>query len=328
LSIVLAPDEKPVREAEKTYSDLLADYYHHANKNDLLCYKLSAPNISYPEALLYVYFLVTNQQLRPAAVILQLNYESFRKTGVRDGMLELLSDPAFKKVIEHVATSNEAFAGTFQQALARFEQLRVRSGDKPGETGEASPARKVQNTGISLSYGFGNRMETDFRAELERFSWFRQRHEVKGSFLDLLYLSRVYLLRVKPSTPRPLGGAPLDISRSALARIADLCKQSGTKLILFNAPQNPSSPLYRTEKDRKTYVDATSIFAAGHHLPFYDFENSIPQPYWGVWVDGPDPIHFGRKGHHAMSELFIRSGILSGTIGANGASIRRVPTLN
>jgi hypothetical protein len=31
---------------------------------------------------------------------------------------------------------------------------------------------------------------------------------------------------------------------------------------------------------------------------------------WGVWIDGPDPIHFGRAGHARMAELLIADGLI------------------
>jgi len=42
-----------------------------------------------------------------------------------------------------------------------------------------------------------------------------------------------------------------------------------------------------------------------------DLENSIPGDMWGVWIDGPDPIHFGRAAHKRMAELMSTAGLFS-----------------
>ena len=47
-----------------------------------------------------------------------------------------------------------------------------------------------------------------------------------------------------------------------------------------------------------------------HNLQLYDFERSIPNSYWGVWIDGPDPIHFGRNGHSLMAKVIIENEVL------------------
>ena len=43
---------------------------------------------------------------------------------------------------------------------------------------------------------------------------------------------------------------------------------------------------------------------------YYDFEDSIPGPMWGVWVDGPDPIHFGRAAHHRLADLMFEQNVI------------------
>jgi hypothetical protein len=43
---------------------------------------------------------------------------------------------------------------------------------------------------------------------------------------------------------------------------------------------------------------------------YYDFENSIPGPMWGVWIDGPDPIHFGRAAHRRFADLMFDRGVI------------------
>src|SRR5215510_8100646 len=75
LSIVLAPGENPVPGPERTYPDLIFDHYKNAGVS--ICgYRLSAPNISYMEALWFLLYMSSHGDLKPARFILQLNYET------------------------------------------------------------------------------------------------------------------------------------------------------------------------------------------------------------------------------------------------------------
>jgi hypothetical protein len=133
---------------------------------------------------------------------------------------------------------------------------------------------------------------------------------MKGDFEGLLYRARVFFLHIKPTTPRTLSNATLVLNRSALEDIAELCRGRQIDLVLINAPQNPSALLYKTAADRNLYEDTIHSIAALHNLPFYDFERIIPTSYWGVWIDGPDPIHFGRHGHDLMAKVMIENKVL------------------
>jgi hypothetical protein len=44
-------------------------------------------------------------------------------------------------------------------------------------------------------------------------------------------------------------------------------------------------------------------------LKLVDLENSIPRDQWGVWIDGPDPIHFGLRGHVQMADVMMKTGL-------------------
>jgi hypothetical protein len=302
-SMILAPNESVEAQEERTYPDLVFAKML-ASEVPAYGYRLSAPNISYMEALWYVRYLLLNPALKPDRLVLQLNYETFRKTGVRDGMLDLLDSPVFAAAIREDTAGTEAFSASFQNAIERYESRKARSAGAVG-------AKQSSKTGIAESFGFGGKLERSTRAKLARIPLWETRHDVKGTFLDMLYLLRVHVLRITPTTKRSIGGPTLEANRSALARIGQLCKENGVELALFNAPQNPTAPLYRTEDDIALYRRLTSETAAQYATAFYDFENSIPERYWGVWVDGPDPIHFGRGGHKLLANLMIERGVLS-----------------
>jgi len=301
-SVLLAPSEALSTEADRTYPDLLLDRLNAAGAN-VHGYRLSAPNISYMEVLWYLNYLLVHPCLIPGEFVIQLNFETFRKTGVREGMLELLEDPGFASVIKQEARSNAPYANTFQQAIDQYDSRIAKQ--------NGSQTSSISKTGFAEARGAGSMLETNARAALDRLSLFKTRGQLKADLLDFLYLARVHLLGITPTTKRSLGGGPLTINVSALERIGELGRRNGIQLVFFNAPQNPNAPLYRTSADRQQYQQIISRLAGKFGQGYFDFENSIPAPLWGVYIDGPDPIHFGRAAHHRLADLMFEQGVIS-----------------
>jgi hypothetical protein len=301
-AIVLASGEEATGRLERTYPDIAFDTLRE-NGHPIAGYRLAAPNLSYMEALFYVDYLLAEADLRPARVVLQLNYENFRKSGIRDGMLELLSDRDFFRVVQEEAGRPVPYAATFQSAIDRFTA-------REAKAGSASPlSAGSTKTGIAESFGAGNRLESATRRQLEKFAIWRAGRVARRDLLYSLYLLRVYVLQITPTTRRSLGAATLAENQSAIERIGRLCSDNAVELIPFNAPQNPLVPLYRTADDRQEYHDLVGRIGREYGTSAFDFENGIPQRDWGVWIDGPDPIHFGLAGHRLMAKLMIESGV-------------------
>jgi hypothetical protein len=304
LTVLLTPSEPRPTVVERTYPDLLLDRLNAAGAS-VHGYRLSAPNISYMEVLWYLNYLLVHPCLIPGEFVIQLNFEAFRKTGVREGMLELLEDPHFASSVGQEAGSNAAYRNTFQQAIDQYKSRIAKQ--KGSETGAAS----ISKTGLTEAWGAGNVLETKTRAALDRLSLFKSRGKLKGELLNALYLARVHLLGITPTTKRSLGGGTLTINVSSIERIGELCGRNGIRLVFFNAPQNPDMPLYRTSADREQYQQTISRLAHEFGQGYYDFENTIPGFMYGVWVDGPDPIHFGRAAHRRLADLMFEQGVIS-----------------
>jgi hypothetical protein len=211
-------------------------------------------------------------------------------------MLELMEEPKFAAAVESMIAENSSYSGVLTQAVNRYhEKIAV---DPSRETAGHKPSNP------------GARWESNLRQRAETTQLWRVKHDTKGDLLNLLYLMRVYLLKITPTTPRPLSGAAFETSVAALDRIAEICRDSGIELRLFLAPQNPATPLWRTVEDRNRYLDAGRRLSEKYHLPLTDLENTIPKQDWGVWIDGPDPIHFGLQGHRLMADAVWKTGLL------------------
>ena len=302
-TVLLAPSETRPTEPDRTYPDLLLAQLNSARAG-VHGYRLSAPNISYMEVLWYLRYLILHPCLIPGEFVVQLNFETFRKTGVREGMLELLEDPEFASTIGQEAHSNAPYASTFQKAIDTYKSRLAKQ--KGSETGAASTSK----TGLTEARGAGNVLETNTRMALDRLSLFNSRGQLKGELLDFLYLARVNLLGITPTTKRSLGGGTLTMNVGSLERVGELCRRNGIRLVFFNAPQNPIAPLYRTPADRDEYQQIVARLVNEFGSGYFDFENSIPGPMWGVWIDGPDPIHFGDAGHSRLADLMFKQGVI------------------
>jgi hypothetical protein len=299
-TMLLAPGEQLSDGPEKTYPDLLNDFYRTHDSN-VAIYRLASPNITYMEALWYLVYLTQHRELEPDTLVLQLNYETFRKTGVRDGMLNMLEDADFASAIEKMASSDRPYSSLFLMALQKHKEQIAKTGKTAANEGTGEGI----HTGIAESANIGNRIETDFRDRLDRVPGFWRRLQMKGEFEGLLYRARVFLLHIKPTTPRSLSQATLTLNRAAVEDIATLCHERKIELVLVNAPQNPSALLYKTAADHNLYENTIHSIATQHGLQLYDFEGVIPASLWGIWIDGPDPIHFGRHGHDLMTKIMI-----------------------
>ena len=305
MTVMLSPQERPSSAVEHTYPDLLLAELQ-LNRESVDGYRLAAPNLSYVELLWYVRYLLTHPCLLPNQLIVQLNFESFRKLGVRDGMLELLDDPRFAQAAASEADTSEPYAPAFQQAIDRY---RTRRAQQRGVVGGAGAQQS--RTGMIEARGFGGFLETRIRSWLDRSVTFRSRARIKAEFESLLYLARVKLLGIKPTTRRSLGGAALQMSISSLRRVGALSRDNGVHLIFFNAPQNPNAPLYRNERDRQEYERIVAYLSTNYASSYFNFEASIPADMWGLWIDGPDPIHFGRAGHQRLADEMFKAGLLA-----------------
>lgn len=285
LAVSLADGEPRSDQAEPTYVDQLA---LDGDRRGLLVYRLSAPGMSYAEALWYVRYLLLDDRIRPDEVVVQVNYQAFWNAGIRGGMLEMLEQDRFREVIEREAAGNAAYAETFREALRTWKQMR----EKKPETA-AADAR------------VGERVEAATRKRLgELFPRFAERRTHKDDLLEMLYRLRVYVLQLKPSTARTISGTRWERSRAALEAMVGACREKHVKVLLFHAPLNPKVKLYRSARDREEYRKFIATVAGQEGVRLVDLESALSEQYWGRWMNGPDPLHIGRQGHRLMAARF------------------------
>ena len=292
MAMSLAPGEPPPAAGaeERTWTDWTTAHFADEAPTKALVYRLSAPGMSYPEALWYMEYLALHPDLRPDALVLQINYQSFWNGGVRAGMLEMLEEPAFHEVIERESRAEQPYSETFANALKDYAK-------------KAASASKASSE--ASSPGFGSALEELARGKLDGIPGFKARHDQKEDLIEMLYRSRIYLLRLKPTTARSISGTRVIQAVACLDRILQFCNEQKIKPLLFLAPVNPEVKLYRTPEDKDQFFARIHELEAKGHVTVLSLENNIPGAMWGRQFDGPDPLHLGRQGHHEMARQMI-----------------------
>jgi hypothetical protein len=293
-TISLARGEARPTGVEKTYVDQIADRLA-KDSPQTLTYRLSSSGMSYPEVLWELLYVTGKPELHPDAMVLQLNYQAFWTGGIRESLLGLLDDEAFRRRVEIAAGANEAYSAEFQDALHRYDERKsTRNAATAANSGVAST--------FSASTTPGYAIETAVRRVLDRSAAFRGRSDHKNDIVDFLYRCRLFFLRLKPSTARSVTGARLFIARTAVEDVVKLAHEEKVQLFLFSAPVNPLVSLYRTHEDRASYQEFVSKIATENGGPLYDFEDTISADHWGNLLNGPDPLHMGRAAHALMAQ--------------------------
>lgn len=284
----LAPGEPPPTGPEKTYTDEIADSYRQAGSHKMF-YRLSAGALSYQEMLWYTTYLASKPEIRPGALLVQLNYQNFANSGIRPGMLEMLSDRRFREDIEELARRGRPESPAFAEALRQYE-----TSQQPAGADAARPGPSP-----------GDRLDTAVRAELSNIPGFDRRDALKQSFVFMLTRGRTYILHISSAGRRSLSGPRITASRAALEDLLELCGRSGIRAILFQTPTNPAVPLYGTPADDRGYHDFCASLASRFHIRILDFEHSIPVSLWGMALNVPDPLHLGREAHRQLARLML-----------------------
>jgi hypothetical protein len=290
-SLSLAPGEFPQVGPESTYPDLVTALLQ---PEGVLTYRLAAPGLSYSEALCEIDYLLRHPDLRPALIVLQINYQAFWNSGIRESLLELLGDPEFLQQARQLTRSGKLYADDFASAVTRYQEQGTRSG----------PQIPPQLAGFGL--------ENLTRRELSAVELYRRRHQAKDAFEQMLYRARIYFLGIKPSSARSISGPQLTRSQAAVEANAESCRAAGVRLAIFTAPVNPAVSLYRSPEDKSRYQGFVHTIAERYRLPAIDLESSVAGKLWGRQLNGPDPLHMGRAAHAVVASRvapFIRDAL-------------------
>lgn len=277
---------KPSSDKAKMASALVGEQLEARAPGRWQLYNAAAPNQTYPEALWQALYWFEVSADKPAELLLQSSFDTFRKTGIRAGYQTLLDEPRFVAALEaHLAAQPRAYAADWADARKAFAERKAELEGK-GKDRQWSP-------------------EPSLRAGLENVELFARREKLRGSFLELLYLTRVNLLHVTPTTRRHITGHPLEQSFAALTDLIELAQRHGARVALYNAPVNPAVDMFFPD-EYAGFVERLRALCNERGVAFADLATAVPAERWGYWIDGPDPIHFDAQAHEIAAGIIDR----------------------
>jgi lysophospholipase L1-like esterase len=95
-------------------------------------------------------------------------------------------------------------------------------------------------------------------------------------------------------------GHPLEQSFDALTDLVRLARSRDVPVFIYNAPVNPAVDMF-FESEYRAYLARLQALAESEGAQFADLANAVAAGDWGYWIDGPDPIHVGERGHRTIA---------------------------
>ena len=123
------------------------------------------------------------------------------------------------------------------------------------------------------------------------------RRELNGTIQVRFGALRNRLLRITPTSKRPLIPARYLMNQQFLSLIADVARQNQVRLLLYVVPLNPQAENPYVPEEYVQFKQWLADFARREHVPCADLENTVPAGEWGVFMGGPDFKHFKGSGH-------------------------------
>ena len=247
-------------------------------------YNAAAANQNFIETLWQGLYWFKVAPVKPSVLVIQSSFDTFRKTGVRPGFQTLVEDPTFTAALDAWAAPGEKE----RPYLAEMAKAR-----------EEYEARKKELAAATKEQAWT--LEGSVRKGLEHIPLYRRREEYKNNMFVCLYLTRVLLFKISPTTRRHITGTPLLDNFTALTDLVRLAKSSGASVFIYNAPVNPRVSMFFQE-EYDAYLTRLGALAEAESAGFVDLESLVPSDEWGYWVDGPDPIHFDEQGHKTLAD--------------------------
>lgn len=250
-------------------------------QNGLDLTTFSQPNANLQEH--YILFEYLRRQIPVAVLILPLVFDDTREDGLRPEVQRLAraitSDPLPTKVYEGTNTNGANDAATLGHETA----------------------------------GIADTMQE--RAERFLNNWLAQhsqlwvsRPEMRGWFLNQLYILRNSLFGIKPTTKRKLIRGRYIKNLTALEQMLSSASKAGITVVMYVAPiRNDVEIPYVEDEYRKFKSDAKDL-AQKYHAELANLESLVTNVHWGnkdaTRVTGEaelDFMHFQAGGHKALA---------------------------
>jgi hypothetical protein len=247
---------------------------------------LAAPNLCNEEALLLFLTAISNPRTKPRVFVYGLCFDKFRNIDLRPTYQTFLAQRP--ELLELWESTARAAATKYPQASQKMLASRyeaVVAGSKSNEEGVESRLRPVIARWVPLV---------------------ADRKELNAAIQFQAYLLRNKLLRIKPTTKRPIIEGRNQLNREFLQLMIDVAHQQQAKLALYVIPLNPLHENPYVPEQYAQFKQWSEALCRGQGIPFVNIENAVPAEHWGTFLDGPDFKHFKGEGHRLTAQALLK----------------------
>ena len=268
-----------MKKGDVVLSQILYDYY---KKDDIDFITNSLPNVNLQEQ--YLIFEYFSRRLPIKLLILPVFMDDTREDDIRFGLPEYL-----KKNVNY-SQNNSVIHKLFSTEI-----------------------QQTQDDIAGLKETFQEKVEYSINQYLNKHSqkWSR-RGSLRSELFIKLYRFRNSLFGITPSSKRKKITGPYKNNIYAYKLILGHCQSLGINALIYIPPiRNDVEIPY----DKKEYIDFKNKIkniAKMNDAYFLDFENIIPQEYWGskasTAIDNDletDFMHFQFKGHKILADTLL-----------------------
>ncbi len=269
------------RPGDQTISEWMDDVIAPAG---IRVFGMAAPNLHNQEALLLLLASIAEAPRRPAAFVYGVCFDKFRNVDLRPGYERLLRESP--KLLALWRSTCAEHGETYPRACRKMAE---------------SPLAAEQATESSEGVENHLRILTG-----QAFPIVAERTRLNAVLQERAFLFRNWLLRITPTSKRPVLESRYVLNQEFLGLLADVARSHGVLLALYVIPLNPraENPYIVGQYARfKTWLEA---FAGERGAPFANLEGEVPTEAWGQFMGGPDFKHFKGEGHERTARAVLR----------------------
>ena len=258
---------------DQTISEWLDDHYAPLG---VRVFGLAAPNLANEEALFLLLAELSDPATTPKVLIMGVSFDKFRNVDLREGYRAFLQRrPRTSALWRETAAQ---YSDSFPLATAKMVSTLSDSSSLSGTDSSSLEWRIRDRLGAMLPVIAG-------RKDLNFF------------VMDRLYEARNKAFGISTSSKRPLIKSRYDMNREFLQLMVAVAHARRVRVILYINPLNPRAVNPYIPDEYEGFKSWLAKYARSRNVPLANLENEIPAADWGMFMGGPDFMHFKGEGH-------------------------------
>ncbi len=242
---------------------------------------LAAPNLDNEEALFLLLTTLARPETTPAVFIYGLCFDKMRFVDLRPSYLSFLRDhPETRAMLTDIADHYER---RFPLASSKIRGTVASL--------EANPAESEKSVEHLLRDEVGRAVPmVGARKDLNTYLLY-----------NVLYAARNRVLRISNTSKRPMIPGRYALNSELLLLLSDVAKRHNVRLAVYVNPLNPQAENPYVPEEYIAFKTWAARMADSAGISFANLENAVPRDDWGLFMGGPDFMHFKGAGHIAAA---------------------------